>query len=198
MVKSNNLQVSEQILKKFAELIQIFGIKQITIDIIAEKCGISKKTVYKYFDSKTDMVVRIMDDILDQLAGIFDEIKHSGKKPLDKLNDLFDSLYRVLGSISTPVLHDIKTGYPEINLRIEDIIRSTRELIKETIVEGINSGDFYRDIDPVIATDMAMASAERILNPDYILSNNLSIEQAITGFKTLIIHAVVNSAGAES
>jgi len=49
MAKSSHNRASEFILTKFEELIKIFGIKPITIDMIAEKCGISKKTIYSIF-----------------------------------------------------------------------------------------------------------------------------------------------------
>lgn len=191
MVKSSHNRVSEQILIKFAELIQVFGIRQITIDMIAEKCGISKKTVYKYFSSKSDMVERIINEIIDKIGSAIDEIDRSDEKPAMKLEHLFGTLYQMLGSLSIPMLHDIRTGYPETNRRVEDFINSHRELIRRNIARGIEEGDFYPDVHPLIAMEIAMAGAEKIINPDYILKNNLTIEQTITSFRNLMIHALI-------
>lgn len=191
MAKSSHNSVSDLILRKFEELIQVFGIKPITIDMIAEKCGISKKTVYKYFHSKHDMVAVIINNILDQLADEMAVIDASGETPAVKLEQLFGSLYNLIGSISVPMLHDIQLGYPEINSRVDEFIDSHREMIRRSIAHGIECGDFYTDINPDIATEIAMSGAERIISSDYILRHNLTIEQTITSFKNFMAHALL-------
>ena len=191
MAKSSPISINEQILQKFSELIQTFGIKQITVDMIAERCGISKKTVYKYFESKNDIVATIIGDILDKLGDSFEEIDRSAEKPLVKLDSIFNSMYELLGSLSTPLLHDIKTSYPEINSRIDRFRNSHWELVKRTIASGIESEDFSPDIDPDIAVEMVMGAAEKVFTPDYILGHNHTIEKTLTSFKAIIVHGLV-------
>lgn len=188
---SSRISVNEQILKKFSELMQTFGIKQITVDMIAEKCGISKKTVYKYFSSKHEIVDRIITDIIDELGKRFDEIDLSPSAPIDKMYDIFSSMYQLLGSLSVPLLHDIKTGYPEINTRIDDFRTSHKDLVKRTIEAGIGSGDFNADIKPDIAAEMIMGAAEKVIHPEYIISHNLTVEQTLNSFKSFIVNGLV-------
>ncbi|HOP64224.1 MAG TPA: TetR/AcrR family transcriptional regulator [Spirochaetota bacterium] len=192
---SRKNSVNEMILKKFGEMIQTFGIKQITIDMIAEKCGISKKTVYKYFSSKHELVDRIITDLLDELGQRFDEIDVTDSKPIDKMYDIFASMYQLLGSLSIPLLHDIKTGYPEINARIDEFRTSHKDLVRRTIKDGIESGDFNPDVNPHIATEMIMGSAEKVIHPEYIISNNLTVEQTISSFKSFIVNGLVIKGG---
>lgn len=191
MKMSVNISVSEQILQRFGDLIKVHGIRQVTIDMVAEKCGISKKTVYKYFDSKHDMVATIINDILDQLNSAINEVYNSDEKPAMKLEHLFSSLYQLLGSISMPVFHDIKMDYPRIDSRIKDFINSQKELISRQIAYGMETGDFYPDVNPDIAMEIAMAGAEKIATADYILKKNLTVEQVITSFKNFMQHALI-------
>lgn len=191
MKKSLNISVSEQILQRFGELIKVHGIRHITIEMIAEKCGISKKTVYKYFDSKHDMVATIINDVLDRLNTAINEVYGSDENPAVKLEHLFTTLYQLLGSISMPVLYDIKKDYPRIDLRVRDFINSQKELISREIAHGMETGDFYPDLNPDIVMEIAIAGAERIVNTDYILKNNLTAEQLITGFKNFMKHALI-------
>lgn len=191
MKMSVNISVSEQILQRFGDLIKVHGIRQVTIDMVAEKCGISKKTVYKYFDSKHDMVATIINDILDQLNSAINEVYNSDEKPAMKLEHLFSSLYQLLGSISMPVFHDIKMDYPRIDSRIKDFINSQKELISRQIAYGMETGDFYPDVNPDIAMEIAMAGAEKIATADYILKKNLTVEQVLTSFKNFMQHALI-------
>lgn len=191
MKKALNISVSEQILQRFGDLIKVHGIRNVTIDMIAEKCGISKKTVYKYFDSKQDMVATIINGILDRLNDAINEVYGSDEKPALKLEHLFITLYEMLGSISMPVLYDIKKDYPLIDSRIREFIISQKELITRQIAFGIETGDFYPDLNPDIVMEIAVSGAERIVNTDYILKHNLTAEQLITGFKNFMKHALI-------
>jgi len=143
------------------------------------------------------MVAVIINNILDQLAKAMVEIDSSADNSAVKLERLFGSLYNLLGSISIPMLHDIKTGYPEINSRVEYFINSQREMIRRNIAYGIECGDFYPDINPGIVTEIAMSGAEKIISPDYILKNNLTVEQVITSFKIFMTHALIKKQGGD-
>ena len=50
-------KIVEQSLKLFFN----YGIQHITMDDIAEKCGVSKKTIYKYFENKDDLLHQIIE-----------------------------------------------------------------------------------------------------------------------------------------
>ena len=65
--------------KILSNTIKVFNKKglKLTMDDIAEQMGISKKTIYKYFDSKED----IFDQIVDY---IFDGIKDREKEILNE------------------------------------------------------------------------------------------------------------------
>ena len=48
--------MKESILKKSGEIFLKFGFKSVTMDDIANELGISKKTIYKYFKNKVELV----------------------------------------------------------------------------------------------------------------------------------------------
>ena len=51
----------EYILKQIRELYLKFGIKSVTMDDVASEFGISKKTLYQYFEDKADLVQQVID-----------------------------------------------------------------------------------------------------------------------------------------
>jgi AcrR family transcriptional regulator len=59
--------------KKYRKLIdtgkELFfrhGIKRVTIEEICEKSDVSKMTFYKHFSNKRDMVIKILDELIDE------------------------------------------------------------------------------------------------------------------------------------
>jgi len=191
MDNSQSISARQQILQRFEELMRVHGIRYVTIEMVADKCGISKKTIYKYFDSKQEMVAVIINTILDSLGTAISTVYNSDEKPAMKLEHLFSCLYQLLGSISMPVFYDLNKDYPKIDSRIRDFISSQKELISKQIALGMETGDFHNDIDPDIAMEIAMAGAEKVANTDYILKNNLTVEQVINSFKNFMKHALI-------
>ena len=66
----SDFEVKEKIILKFHELALTYGIKRITIDMLAKECGISKKTVYKYFTSKEDLIHKASGWMLRAAGGV--------------------------------------------------------------------------------------------------------------------------------
>ena len=54
------MDVQTQIINKAEDLFLRYGLKSVTMDDIARKLGISKKTLYQYVENKTDLVSKIM------------------------------------------------------------------------------------------------------------------------------------------
>lgn len=48
------------ILERSANMFFNYGIQNISMDDIAKKCGVSKKTIYKYFENKDDLVHQVI------------------------------------------------------------------------------------------------------------------------------------------
>ena len=179
--------IKEKILNIFREQIQIFGIKSITLDMIAKRCGISKKTLYKYFDGKDQIVTEIFDELLEKLNTRFLEIDSTADESMVKIHHIFDAMFELLGSVSIPLLRDIQNDYPDINNKIDNFREQHRELVRRTIESGIASGSMNGNINSAVAVDMILGAAQAVLYPGYVIKNNLTMQATIESFKVLIL-----------
>jgi AcrR family transcriptional regulator len=57
-----------KILETSNELFLNLGFKSVTMDEIAKKMGVSKKTIYKYFENKTELVAALTDYMFDTVS----------------------------------------------------------------------------------------------------------------------------------
>ena len=86
-----DLDMKIKILRNTITVFNRKGLK-LTMDDIAEQMGISKKTIYKYYDSKED----IFDNIVDY---IFDDIKRTEQEILNEDGlELQDRVRRLLAA----------------------------------------------------------------------------------------------------
>ncbi|MFM8450341.1 MAG: TetR/AcrR family transcriptional regulator, partial [Haliscomenobacter sp.] len=52
------MEPQQQILEKAEGLFMRLGVKSVSMDDVARELGISKKTLYQYFPTKEDLIVR--------------------------------------------------------------------------------------------------------------------------------------------
>ncbi len=184
------MDVREKIIYAFRELIMRFGIRGITIDRVAQRCGISKKTFYKYFSSKDVLVRLIADLIISNMRYKFNQIYQKSISPEEKLNSYFQEAYLAIGDVSMPLLQDIKLYYPDVSEKMVEFRKAQVQIIEQTICDGMSEGKF-KEFDPALVTSFITGAASTVLNPDFILEHNLTLEKTLMTFKNLLLEGLL-------
>ncbi|SDH77369.1 DNA-binding transcriptional regulator, AcrR family [Rhodococcus triatomae] len=73
----------EEIATAAFELVAEFGAEATTVEMIAERAGISPRTFFNYFDGKDDAVIAVVADRFAGVARILEELPASGSAILD-------------------------------------------------------------------------------------------------------------------
>jgi len=138
--------------KHFEVLKKMFwseGIKCLTMENICQRMGIAKKTLYKDFANKKELV-----------NGVFHEdFKRFRREILHKINDssdaiqqlcvFFDLLSRRQNSFSYATLGDLSEYYPELKSEIIGLEnRLIMEIATSILRQGIAEKNFREDIIP--------------------------------------------------
>ena len=117
------------------------GVK-FTMDDLANRLGVSKRTLYENIDSKETLLNLLVDEV-------FDSVTEKGKEVIndDSIGDL-EKLKRVLTILPTSYdtidytkIHEVKKFYPKIYekiiYRLDLTWEQTDELVKKCINEGL-------------------------------------------------------------
>ncbi len=75
----------QAILGKAREWIGANGFSEFTMGKLAEFCGIAKGTLYNYFDSKEDLMVKVVEDRVVEIHREVDDILGGSQEPEEKL-----------------------------------------------------------------------------------------------------------------
>lgn len=137
-----------KILKNALDMFAKSGFKSITMDDIAEKMGISKKTIYKYFEHKGALVKKCID-IKQQL--IQEEIKKIISKNYNAIDEFFEirkMVKTVIINSKTPSLYELKKYFPEIyETEICGKENMYKLLFSQNLDKGIAQELYRKDID---------------------------------------------------
>jgi AcrR family transcriptional regulator len=153
------------------------GITNPTMNEIAEYLGLSKATIYNYYESKDELVydslwtkLKEMDKFKEML---FDE-------RLDYIERYFEGVKfvtRSLVGMTEIYLDDLKNHYPKCWESIELYKEKSVENLKLYYQNGIDRGIFRKfNVDVMASYDLAFF--DMMINPEFLLKNNVRIQTA--------------------
>jgi len=82
-----------QILNSARELFRTYGFKKVSMDEIAKKAGVTKRTVYSYFSSKQDLLKFFINEELENMKKIVEEEEN---KYDDFFKGIHGAIYKLL------------------------------------------------------------------------------------------------------
>ena len=171
------------------------GFYKTTMDEIATELRMSKKTIYKFFPSKDDLIHSIAKFFMNRMKSKILPALQSDKNAIEKLGDLINILAKASDKISAARMEELKRHYPSIwneidNFRTEMMFGNITKVIDQGKKEGL-----FIDYPTNIVMNVLVASVRNIVNPDFILNNNFSIIEAARYAFKIIIGGIVTEKG---
>ncbi len=148
------MEIKEKILNKAGNSFLKFGFKSITMDDIANDLGISKKTIYKYFNNKRDLVTQAVTFIHEDCLCKIDHVCQLGHNAIEEnfeVKKIFKDMFQA--STDESPMYQLEKYYPKV---FEKVMKKEfimfQECIAKNIEKGIEGGLYRKDIDISIAT----------------------------------------------
>lgn len=140
-----------------------FGIRSVTMDDVAREMAISKKTLYKYFENKADLVNKCVMTVFDKVHSCMMDIHCSAKNSIDELFDIDNVIRQIMKDHNPGLQFQLHKYYPQTAKAMYD---GRRDLINKMISENIDNGKrdgLYRDsIDTELVTHLYCSKMETI------------------------------------
>ncbi|MGQ1889868.1 TetR/AcrR family transcriptional regulator [Thermophagus sp. OGC60D27] len=120
-----------------------YGVKNITMDDVAHKLGISKRTLYQQVKTKNDLVTMVLNDGFDKFKMEVEKMLSSTQGSILKLYKLY-SLFRDNTEPVTPVfVFSLSKANPELAANIRKLYHYfIIEVVGNIMDEGQKEGDF--------------------------------------------------------
>src|SRR3954467_5284413 len=142
-------EVRNRILTEARGLFFRYGFSRVTMDEAAETLGMSKKTLYRHFPSKEELLEAATAAHIEECNGELKAI--CGRKdlsPLERLKLTMSYCNGIFSAISEPLVHDLRRHAPEIWKRVEEQRQKTIATdFGALIKEGRQKGQFRKDVD---------------------------------------------------
>jgi AcrR family transcriptional regulator len=150
-----------------AELFMRYGIRSISMDDIAAKLGMSKKTIYQFFADKDELVGAVLDlDICDTQERC-DNCLHFSHDAVEEIVLTMEMILEQFRNLNPIILHDLQKFHHTAFQKLTDHKNHyLLDIIRKNLVRGISEGLYRPDIEVEVIARFRLESMMLSFNLD--------------------------------
>ena len=175
-----------------------FGFKSVTIDDIALKMSVSKKTIYAHFPKKESLVeICVMEHFNKIVDKILNISKHS-KDPIIELYQIKKEALNHLSNEKNSPAYQLQKYYKPIYDKLKNkefLVLSG--MFSKSLKKGIESGLFRGDLDIDFVIRIFFNGIRGIQNLDLFPIENYKIDKLLINFSEYHLRAICSESGIE-
>ena len=172
------------------------GFSRLSIDQLVSDLGMSKKTFYKIFRSKDDMLSQIVDRTLGEVRLFFGEIAGSDRDFLEKLTAILTIVAEQIGRMGKPLQEDLQKYRPDLWKRIEDFRRQRlTQTFAPLIDQGIEEGYVRSDVNKRVFLFAYIGAIQNLITPQVLVQESFSAQDALRGIVGIFFQGILTDHG---
>jgi AcrR family transcriptional regulator len=173
------------------------GFRGVTMDDLATELGMSKKTLYAQFESKSALLAAVIDAKLCAADADLERVAaESSSDFLGSLQHLLACLRQHSEELQPPFLRDVAREAPEL---FQSVQTRRRELIQrrfgKLLGEGRKAGMIRKDISIDLMIEILVGATDALVNPAKLAELDLSARTGLSAIVAIFLHGVVTEKG---
>ncbi len=162
-------EIKHKILQGAENLFMTYGFKSVTMDDVCRELGISKKTLYQYFNDKNELVSNCITNHLNNTNCSCNNIINANDDAIDTMVKITEFVGNQLKSINPSALYDLKKYFRESWDLLDKNMKSfVYDNIKRNIEQGQKKGYYRKDLNIDIVSAIYVHLINLVIDPELI------------------------------
>lgn len=171
------------------------GFYKTTMDELARELHVSKKTIYKYFPSKENLLQEICLDTSCEIMNKIESIIDGTEDVVVKFVKLLNMHSNFTMNISDKWLRDLSVHAPGIRKNLDEM---KNEQVNKVFTKLLEQGKREKLIEnyptPIIIASFN-SSLKSVLNHDFLINNKFSIHNAFKITYEMLLNGILTDTG---
>lgn len=187
-----------EIVEKSAQVFLKFGIRAVTMDFLSRELGMSKKTIYKYFSDKDELIKTIIAFKTQSDREICAIATHQADNAIDEMIRISEFVSEMLQDVHSSVFFDLQKYHRDAWQLMEDHKNTfVRSQIKGNIERGINEGIYRANADSDILSKVYVATMSALFDGHTFPPNEYKFNRVFNQIIRFQIRGLASSEGLE-
>ena len=183
------MDIKDKIIKEALELFNEKGIR-FSMDSLARKLNMAKKTIYANFPSKDELSVAIIHSIFKNIKDQEKNIMKSDLPIIDKLKKVLTLLPDNINNFNYGRLYELKSMRPDLYSYVDDHFKADWEnttfLFNEAITHGV-----IREFDMTVMRNILIGIFQSIFDPYSPIENCGDYKRTLEDMIELLLRGVI-------
>ncbi|MCH2231308.1 MAG: TetR/AcrR family transcriptional regulator [Crocinitomicaceae bacterium] len=185
-----------EILERASSVYLKFGIKSVTMDDLARELSISKKTIYKYFNDKNDLVKSIIEMKVQMDSAVCSNTALQSDNAIDELIQISQLVIEQFNDFNPSVFFDIQKFHKEAwDIIVHHKATFVQNMIRENIERGVKEKIYRENLNPMIAAKLYVASSDAAMNSEIFPWPEFKFQEIFIEMIRLHINGMANDTG---
>jgi AcrR family transcriptional regulator len=138
------------------------GYHEALLSEIAERAGVVEGTIYRYFDNKRDLLLRVMEQWYEELLAENNDLSSiaGSRARLRALVWRHLTSIRRRPALSRMMLMEIRPDPGYRSTRLYELNRAYTHQVTDIVRHGVATGEFVADVPPALVRDMLYGCIE--------------------------------------
>ena len=190
------MQNQQEIILAAFKQFKLLGFKSVTMDDIARKIGISKKTLYELFKDKDELVLECIKYMLNDNQVQTEKALKNSINAIDQAINILMIMEKMIRGMNPVCYLDLQRFYPSAAKYLNDHKDSFMfQCISDNLKQGIQEGFYREDIDIEIISRFRMESALIVFQHDLFPQETYDIVKVNTQIFAHYIYGIASSKG---
>lgn len=190
------MEVLDKILNAATELFRQYGFKTITMDDIARRSGISKKTLYQQFGNKEEVVEAAMLHFHNHSYEACTGLSQSSDNAVEAMANCMLVLDEVCGRINPIAMLELSRFYPGIYARMhQESMAATAELLRQNIAWGKQEGLYREELNADLLAHYRIAVLRMLNRKDTLLTERFPPREVFKALSEHFIYGLLTPKG---
>ena len=172
------METRNKILGAAIDLFRQYGFKNVTMDDIARRAGISKKTLYQHFTNKPDIVeeavVWFQSGTCCECEAAM-EASANAIEAMVRVMHLLDKMYRQMNPLA---MFELQRFYPGAYEKFrKSLLDQDVKAVRANIERGIREGLYREGVDVDLLARFHIEAALMVLQPNLMVNDRYTLQQ---------------------
>lgn len=162
-----------------------------SIEDIVNNIGMSKATLYRYFETKEDLLKAIVKDFFINIRESIQGIASENIEFSEKLEKFILQISSSLKEVNPVLLKDLQTAEPFLYQFIIEERAITIDIhLKKLLSQGIDQGTVYPEFNPDLVVNLILLSIDQMSSPEFIEKTGMTYDKVFRQVIAIITRGI--------